>query len=99
MSGCRRAPFLKHEGGFTLGGPFVKDKTFWFVSLEKTHQGVPLTLTPPTGAVTTSQPTKEVLWSAKLDHKLTNNHQFTAPFNAQRNIHDTHHVHVPTNAP
>jgi hypothetical protein len=37
-----RAPFFKHEGGFVLGGPFVKDRTFWFVSLEKTHQGVPL---------------------------------------------------------
>jgi hypothetical protein len=98
ISGCPRAPFFKHEGGFTLGGPFVKDKTFWFVSLEKTHQGVPLTLTPPTGAVTTSQPTKEVLWSAKLDQKLTNNHQFTVRFNAQRDIQDNQLVQVPQNA-
>ncbi len=93
-----RAPFFKHEGGFVLGGPFVKDKTFWFVSLEKTHQGVPLTLSPPTGIVTTTQPTKEVLWSAKFDHKLTNNHQFTARFNAQRDIQDNLLVQVPQNA-
>jgi len=97
-----RAPFFKHEGGFTLGGPFVKDRTFWFVSLEKTHQGVPLTLTPgsATGAtsVTTSQPTKEVLWSAKLDQKLTNNHQFMVRFNAQRDIQDNLLVQVPQNA-
>lgn len=93
-----RAPFFKHEGGFTLGGPFVKDKTFWFVSLEKTHQGVPLTLTPPTGTVTLSQPTKEVLWSAKLDQKLTNNHQFTVRFNAQRDISDNILVQVPQNS-
>jgi hypothetical protein len=93
-----RAPFFKHEGGFTLGGPFVKDKTFWFVSLEKTHQGVPLTLSPPTGTITTSQPTKEVLWSAKLDQKLTNNHQFTVRFNAQRDIQDNLLVQVPQNA-
>lgn len=93
-----RAPFFKHEGGFTLGGPFVKDKTFWFVSLEKTHQGVPLTLFPPTGTVTTTQPTKEVLWSAKLDQKLTNNHQFSVRFNAQRDIQDNLLVQVPQNA-
>jgi hypothetical protein len=93
-----RAPFFKHEGGFTLGGPFVKDRTFWFVSLEKTHQGVPLTLTPPTGTVTLSQPTKEVLWSAKLDQKLTENHQFTVRFNAQRDIQDNQLVQVPQNS-
>ena len=98
ISGCPRPPFFKHEGGFTLGGPFVKDKTFWFASLEKTHQGVPLTLTPPTGSVTTSQPTNEVLWSAKLDQKLTNNHQFTVRFNAQRDIQDNLLVQVPQNA-
>jgi hypothetical protein len=97
-----RAPFFKHEGGFTLGGPFVKDRTFWFVSLEKTHQGVPLTLTPGSAngatTVTTSQPTKEVLWSAKLDQKLTNNHQFMVRFNAQRDIQDNLLVQVPQNA-
>ncbi len=93
-----RAPFFKHEGGFTLGGPFVKDKTFWFASLEKTHQGVPLTLSPPTGTVTTTQPTKEVLWSSRIDQKLTNNHQFTVRFNAQRDIQDNLLVQVPQNA-
>jgi hypothetical protein len=98
IQGCGRAKFFKHEGGFTIGGPFVKDRTFWFGSLEKTHQGIPLTLTPPTGTVTVSQPTKEVLWSAKLDHKLTNNHQFTVRFNAQRDITDNVLVQVPQNS-
>jgi len=93
-----RAPFFKHEGGFTLGGPFVKDKTFWFASLEKTHQGVPLTLSPPTGTITTTQPTNEVLFSAKVDQKLTNNHQFTVRFNAQRDVQGNQLVQVPQNA-
>src|SRR6185312_16128272 len=26
IDGCRRAPFHRKEGGFTLGGPFIKDK-------------------------------------------------------------------------
>src|SRR5713226_210454 len=35
IAGCARPPFFKHEPGFTLGGPLVKDKTFWFVSWER----------------------------------------------------------------
>src|SRR5260370_509204 len=37
-SGCSRAPFQKKEGGFTLGGPFIKDHLFWFGSYEDTRQ-------------------------------------------------------------
>ena len=36
-----RAPFFKHEYGFTAGGPFVKNRLFWFTSLEDTAQGAP----------------------------------------------------------
>src|SRR5215469_4518456 len=60
----RRAPFQKQEGGFTAGGPFVKDRTFWFVSYEQAHQESPLTLIPPTGAITVAQPVNELLASA-----------------------------------
>jgi len=38
-----RAPFFKHEEGFTAGGPFVKDRIFWFGSYEKVAQGSPAT--------------------------------------------------------
>ncbi len=95
IAGCGRAKFFKHEPGFTLGGPLVKDRTFWFVSWERVHQGVPLILVPPTGTIATNQPTNEVLWSAKFDQKLTNNHQFTVRFNAQRDISDNLLVQVP----
>jgi len=46
ISGCPRAPFFKHENGFTIGGPFVKDRIFWFGSFEKVGQGSPATFTP-----------------------------------------------------
>jgi hypothetical protein len=95
VAGCARPPFFKHEPGFTIGGPLVKDKTFWFGSWERVHQGFPLILTPPTGTVVASQPTSEVLWSFKIDQKLSNNHQFTARFNAQRDITDNLLVQVP----
>ena len=86
--GCGRAPFYKHEYGFTAGGPFVKDRLFWFTSLEQVQQGVP-TITSPFGqAEATSSPTTEILWSAKVDAKLTDKHTLTVRFNEQRDLTD-----------
>src|SRR5882724_6240377 len=84
----RRAPFHQYEGGFTAGGPFIKDRTFWFTSYEQTRQGVPLQLTPPGGSINLTQPTKELLWSAKIDHKLSANNSISARFNLQRDLTD-----------
>jgi hypothetical protein len=84
VDGQPRAPFFKHEPGFTLGGPLIKNRTFWFVSYERLAQGQPLTLTPPTGPVTVNQPDSELLWSAKLDHELTTNNHFSLRYNQQR---------------
>ena len=84
----RRAPFHKYEGGFTAGGPFVQDRTFWFASYEQTRQATPLQLTPPGGSINLTQPTKELLWSARMDHKLSTNNVLTARFNVQRDLQD-----------
>ena len=83
-SGCDRAPFHKKEGGFTIGGPFVKDHLFWFGSFEETHQGFPQTITPPTGPVTIQQPTNEVLWSGKLDWVINSRNTLNVRYNVQR---------------
>jgi Carboxypeptidase regulatory-like domain/TonB dependent receptor len=95
LNGKPRAPFFKHETGFTLGGPVIKDKTFWFVSYEKLLQGAPFTLTPPTGPVTVNQPDDELMFSVKLDHQLTRNNHLSARFNAQRITLDNLLVQVP----
>jgi Carboxypeptidase regulatory-like domain/TonB dependent receptor len=79
-----RAPFFKHEYGFTAGGPLVKDRVFWFTSLEDTAQGSPATLLPFGSTVTVNQPTNELLWSAKVDAKLTDKHTLTVRYNVQR---------------
>jgi Carboxypeptidase regulatory-like domain/TonB dependent receptor len=84
----RRAPFHKYEGGFTAGGPLIKDRTFWFTSFEQTRQATPLQLTPPGGSINLTVPTKELLWSAKIDHKLSTNNSITARFNVQRDLQD-----------
>jgi Carboxypeptidase regulatory-like domain/TonB dependent receptor len=79
-----RAPFFKHEYGFTAGGPLVKERLFWFTSLEDTAQGSPATLLPFGNTITVDQPTNELLWSAKLDAKLTDKHLLTVRYNVQR---------------
>jgi carboxypeptidase family protein/TonB-dependent receptor-like protein len=81
VDGCPRVPFHRKEGGFTLGGPFLKDKLFWFGSWELSRQAVPLILTPSTGPVAVQQPINNHLWSSKLDWKINNKHTLSARFN------------------
>ena len=84
----RRPPFHKYEGGGTFGGPIVKNRTFFFLSYEQVRQAVPLTLTPGGKSLTLSQPTKELLMSAKIDHQITKNNKLTARYNQQRDLQD-----------
>ncbi|HVS87133.1 MAG TPA: TonB-dependent receptor [Candidatus Acidoferrum sp.] len=88
IAGCGRAKFFKHEYGFTAGGPFIKDRLFWFTSLEQVQQGVPQILTPFGRTVTVDSPTTEIIWSSKVDAKLTDKHTLTARFNQQRDLQD-----------
>jgi hypothetical protein len=84
IDGCPRAPFHRREEGFTLGGPFIKDKLFWFVSFEKSEQASPLTLTPFGNSVTVQQPTNNLLYSGKIDYKISQNHQLTVRYAVDR---------------
>ncbi|MGZ7092986.1 MAG: TonB-dependent receptor [Candidatus Angelobacter sp.] len=87
LDGCPRAPFHRKEGGFTLGGPFVKDKLFWFTSFEMSRQAVPLTLTPPPelgGNVTVQSPVNNLLYSAKIDYHITDKNLLTARYAVDR---------------
>jgi Carboxypeptidase regulatory-like domain/TonB dependent receptor len=79
-----RAPFFKHEYGFTAGGPFVKNRLFWFTSLEDTAQGAPVTSLPFGNSITINQPVNELLWSAEVDANLTDKHLLTVRYNVQR---------------
>jgi hypothetical protein len=92
-----RAPFFKHEEGFTVGGPFVKNRVFWFASLERTAQGAPATFTPFNIPVTVNQPTDELLWSSKLDAKLTEKHTLSVRFNIQHDRQSNLHAQTGPN--
>ena len=84
ISGCPRAPFHRKEGGFTLGGPFVKNKLFWFTSYELSRQQVPLILTPFGVAQQVPQPINNMLYSGKIDYKITDNHNLSVRYAVDR---------------
>jgi hypothetical protein len=87
VDGCPRAPFHRKEGGFTLGGPFKKDKLFWFTSFEMSREGVPETLTPGAalgGNVTVQKPTNNLLYSGKVDYHISQNNTLTARYAVDR---------------
>jgi outer membrane receptor protein involved in Fe transport len=84
ISGCPRAPFHRTEGGFTLGGPFVKNKLFWFTSYEISRQEVPLVLTPFGAAQQVPQPVNNLLYSGKIDYKITDNHNLSVRYAVDR---------------
>jgi hypothetical protein len=87
IDGCPRAPFHRKEGGFTIGGPFIKDRFFWFGSFELSRQGSPLTLTPGAaegGNVTVQQPTNNLLYSGKIDYKISQNNQLSVRYSVDR---------------
>lgn len=81
-----RAPFFKHENGFTAGGPIKKDRLFWFGTWEKVAQGAPSTTTPFGTSVTVNSGTNEILGSGKIDAKLTEKHLLTIRYNLQRDV-------------
>jgi hypothetical protein len=84
IDGCPRAPFHRKEGGFTVGGPFIKNKLFWFTSFELSRQGVPLTLTPFGTPQTVQSPNNNLLYSGKVDYKISNNHNLSLRYAVDR---------------
>lgn len=72
----RSAEFDREQGGFNVGGPFVKDRAFWFVNFEKSNQDA-TTFTRPSnfpnlaGAVTT--PFNENMALGRFDWNVNDN--------------------------
>ncbi len=84
ISGCARAPFHRKEGGFTVGGPFLKDRLFWFTSYELSRQSFPLILTPFGTSVTAPQGVNNLLYSGKVDYKVSQNNTLSLRYAVDR---------------
>jgi hypothetical protein len=87
-------PFDRQQYGGSIGGPIVKDKTFWFASGEYRHQNsAALTGQRVYGATpadddilntTAPAPLREALFSTRVDHQLNSNNSLTARYSFNR---------------
>ncbi len=82
---------LKQLSG-SFGGPLIKDKTFFFVALDRTWQdrttflstALPAYLLPPDGHLDYTGHYRQTLINERLDHRLTPNQTVMFRFNLDR---------------
>src|SRR5262249_50302268 len=81
-----KAPFDQEQGGGTLGGPIVKDRTFFFTAYEQTNTdgtlSVAVTPESPTGV--RPKPVDLKLLTAKVDHNINQQHSMVFRYNLEK---------------
>lgn len=93
-----KPPFQRQQFGGSIGGPFVKDKAFWFAAVEHTRERgnslVPglvfdeIQLLEPLGYQAVRflpQPFNDTQWTIKTDFMLGAKHTFTVRYAGQIN--------------
>ena len=92
----------------SIGGPIVKDKTFYFLSVDHTRQNrttylsstLPSYLLPPDGHLDYTGHYRQTLFDGRVDHRLTSNQNLMFRFNMDRMTDDNPQDAVSgTNAP
>lgn len=77
--------FSQKQGGATLGGPIVKDKTFFFGAYEQTaiDQNLGVSVTPSTPNGVRPKPIGLKLLTAKMDHTFNSEHSMVFRYNLE----------------
>src|SRR5207248_2609709 len=80
-----KAPFDQEQGGAALGGPIVRDKTFFFTAYEQTNTDASLSVVPvpefPSGV--RPKPIDLKLLTTKVDHELNKNNSMVFRYNLE----------------
>ena len=80
-----KSGFQRHQAGVALGGPVVRDQTFFFVNLEHTTDWKDNRLsTPGIGAQTIQGQNQFTYLSGRLDHRWSDRWRSTARLNVNR---------------
>jgi outer membrane receptor protein involved in Fe transport len=77
--------FQRHQGGISLGGPIVRDQTFFFVNLEHTTDWKDNLLDAPGGQQSTIDGQNQFTYaSGRVDHRWNDRWRSTVRLNASR---------------
>ena len=76
--------FQRHQGGFSLGGPIVKDQTFFFVNVEHTTDWKDNLLDAPGVRATIDGQNQFTYASGRIDHRWNDQWRSTVRLNANR---------------